>query len=63
METQKVDIQLTVHDSLIEIYDRYVEQAMGYDKIMSFEDFFNQMLIRGMLEYSKQLTDLERSLK
>lgn len=51
-------------DSVITIYDRYFQVAITdiSNPLVSFEDFVNQLIIRGITEYDKQLAAIEKSL-
>ena len=58
-----VEIEPSVHEALVRMYDRYVVMSMltiGQPGPTSYPNFVNQLMLRGMLEYNKQLIELEQ---
>jgi len=66
-ERIETEIFEAVTDSLVSMYDRYMVIAIGITvspaPIMSFNDFVNQLLVRGMVEYNVQLLELEKEIE
>lgn len=60
-----MEIQPMVIASLLRQYRRYREVDMHQieHEIMSFKDFVNQIIVRGMTVYEPMLADLETQLK
>ena len=61
MEITEFEIQLSVHKGMVRMYDRHMTLCIerGIPTI-SFSDFINQILVRGMYEYAKQLAVMEK---
>ena len=65
LDRMEIKIHPNLYCSLVRIYDRYVE-VTGYDKnttSISFTNFVNQLLIKGMFFYNKPLTKCEETLE
>lgn len=60
----EIKTQPMVAASAVRLYDRYVEvmMASGTLTTMNFTDFWNQLNVRGQIEYAKQLAPLEAKL-
>lgn len=60
----EIDLQPLVMSSVERMYGRYFQVAMtSTDKsILSFDDFVNQLLVRGLVEHNKQLVEIEKKL-
>ena len=61
-------IQLCVYEALVRMYDRYMTVVLtapikdGYPDTMSMDQFFNHVLVRGMISYSEFLMPMEKEL-
>lgn len=61
METKQffyIDIEPAVHEALVRIYDRYYEMSVtspGQPAPTSYPNFVNMLMLRGLIEYNKQL--------
>ena len=57
------EIQPSVDCALVNMYDRYFQVTMrGRKPILSFVDFFNQIIIRGLVAYSEPLEKIEKKI-
>ena len=69
MDDINVDIPAEVHRSVVAMYDRYFQVAQGNSEhhdpastaIMTYGDFINQLLVRGMYEYNNDLIKAEKA--
>ena len=64
-ETLIINFQDSVGDAAVELYDRYVavKTAAGFTKTISFDDFFNQIVVVGLATYAPKLVKLEKNLE
>jgi len=66
METNliyNIDIAPAVHEVLVAMYDRYYEMSVttpGQPGPTSYPNFVNMLMLRGLIEYNKQLIKLEQ---
>ena len=60
----KIDIQPFVTKAIVRMYDRYVvvTKAEAKKNPMSLADFRNQLIIRGLVGFDKQLAKCEKQL-
>ena len=60
----RIDLNPLVMDNVERMYDRYFQVAMTStdQPILSFDGFVNSLLVRGIVEYDKQLVELEQKL-
>ena len=62
-ETIHLDIQGAVMVAVMTMYDRFCQVNFANNKpACSFEDFFNQLVVRGMCEYNPQLCGIEEDM-
>lgn len=59
-----VEIQPIVAASMEKMYDRYIAVMTASGKVttMNFNDFWNQMTVRGQIAYNEKRTVLEAEL-
>ena len=66
METNQIfniDIEPSVHEALVRMYDRYYQMSVttpGQPDPTSYPNFVNMLMLRGLVEYNKQLIKLEQ---
>ncbi len=61
-------IQPCVYEALVRMYDRYAEVVLtapikeGSPDIMNMDQFFNPVLVRGLISYGEFLMPMEKEL-
>ena len=60
----EAQLQPSVTAAAVNMYDRYINLAISDPshpcKTMSFSDFLNQLIVRGMCSYNDQLQNMEK---
>ncbi len=61
-----IDIEPAVHEVLVTMFDRYIEVARSTSTkffpppMMSYKNFVNMIMLKGFIEYNKELIKLEQ---
>ncbi len=61
-DRMEIDLQPSVYLAVVTMYDRYHEVTTVSKVPMDFPDFFNQLVVRGLIEYNEPLADIEKKL-
>ena len=61
-DRMEINIQPAVYLAVVRMYRRYFEATIVSKVPMSFPEFFNQLVVRGLLEYDKPLAEIEKQL-